>query len=105
MTDTGRRDGGTASDGVLRHSYDWEATRPSAAVVEMVAIATDCEPFGLQPLFEAIDPEALDAIVASDGAERATDTFVSLRYAGHDVTVRSDGEVAVTPTAADPKGS
>lgn len=101
MTDPGGRDGGAGGDGSLRHTYDWEVTRPSAAVVEMVAIAADREPFGLQPLFDAIDPEALDALVASDGTERAADTFVSLRYAGHDVTVRSDGEVAVSPTAAD----
>ena len=100
MTDSGGRDRAAGRDGTLRHTYDWKATRPSAAVVEMVAIATDREPIGLQPLFEAIDPEALDALLARDGDERSADTYVSLRYAGHDVTVRSDGEVEVTPTAA-----
>lgn len=101
MTDPDGRDRGTEGDGTLCHTYDWKATRPSAAVVEMVAIASDREPFGLQPLFDAIDPEALDALVARNDEERPTDTFVSLRYSGHDVTVRSDGEVEVTPTAAD----
>lgn len=105
MTEPGGREGGAAGEGTLRHTYDWEDVRPSAAVVEMVAIAADREPFGLQPLFDAIDPDALDALVDRHDAERSTDTSVSLRYAGHDVTVRSDGEVTVTPTEANGNGS
>lgn len=102
MSDFDEREGGAAGAGALSHTYDWETTQPSTAVVEMVAISADRDPIDLQPLFDSVDPDALDAIIRQDGVTRTDgDAHVSLRYAGHDVTVRSDGEVAVTPIPAD----
>lgn len=86
----------------LRHRYDWEAVRPSAAVVEMVAIARDRVPSALEPLYEAVDPEALDLLLRRDGDPgNVAEATVSFTYAGYDVTVGSDGELTVTPAESD----
>lgn len=92
--------GGRDAD-TLRHRYDWDATRASAAVVEMVAIATDLEPSALDPLYHTVDPEALDALLRRDGGVGAV-TEVSFTYQEHVVTVRSDGEVTVAPDRPSP---
>jgi YD repeat-containing protein len=93
---------GDRSGGALRHTYDWDATRPSTAVVELVSIAADRAPVSLEPLFGTVDPDALDTLVDHDGDARpGVDTTVSIRYAGFDVSVRWDGEVAVTPAPDD----
>lgn len=63
------------------------------AVVGAVADAEDASPLELDPLAKAIDPDALDALVTSLGAER-TSVSVSFQYAGYLVTV--DGGYDVT---------
>ena len=86
--------------GTLSHRYDWSSTRPSTAIVELVAIAADREPSALEPLYDSLDPEALDQLIRRDGDDEVDDGVerqVSLSYSGYHVTVRSDGEVSVTP--------
>ena len=81
--------------GTLRHRYDWDAVCASTAVVELVSIAADVEPSALDPLYDTVDPEALDRLVRrGGGAER--DVEVAFAYAGYDVSVSGDGEVTVT---------
>ena len=89
----------------LSHRYDWTVTRPSTGIVELVAIAMDREPSSLQPLYDVVDPEALDLLIRSDvdaegadqtGTSPRADREVSFEYVGYRVTVRSDGEVTVT---------
>ena len=94
--DDGSPDGPDAD--TLRHRYDWDAVRPSAAVIEMVAIAADREPSALEPLYDTVDPEALDTLIRRNGdVESTTEMRVTFTYAGHDVTVRGDGELTVAP--------
>ena len=117
MFDSSDRDdrtpGGPGAD-TLSHCYDWTITRPSTAIVELVAIAADREPSSLQPLFDTVDPEALDRLIRLDvdaegaggtGEDARTDRSgtagrpereVTFEYVGYLVTVRSDGEVTVT---------
>ena len=90
------RDDSSTDAGALRHRYDWDATRASTAVVEMVAIAADVEPSALEPLYDTVDPEALDALIGRSGAA-GIHTEVGFTYAGFDVTVGGDGEVTVAP--------
>lgn len=86
--------------GTIRHRYDWDAVRPSTAVVEIVSVAADVEPTDLEPLYDTFDPEALDHVVRRDGAVGPwSETTVSFTYAGHEVSVCGDGEVTVTPTS------
>jgi hypothetical protein len=86
----------------VRRQFEWAETRPSAAVIQTVAEAVDRSPTSFGPLFEYVDPDALDALFRSD--ERVlTDeyTVVSFLFASHDVTVRSDGTVEVRTHARD----
>lgn len=72
----------------------------SEQVVQEVANTTGKDALELPSLYEVIDPDALDTLVAemSDGG-------VSFSYAGHEVTVKSDGSISLeeypttTPTA------
>ena len=63
-----------------------------AAVVEATAAATDTHPLELGPLTNAVDPDALEALIRP---ARAT-TEVRFAYAGCSVTVAGDGVVTVT---------
>ncbi|MFC6716021.1 HalOD1 output domain-containing protein [Natrialbaceae archaeon GCM10025810] len=66
---------------------------PVVAVISAVADAASTEMLALPPLYEAIDPEALnDLFTARPGAP---DCSVSFRYAGFDVVVSGDGTVQV----------
>lgn len=64
---------------------------PAMAVLEAVADHTDTDPADLDtPLYQAIDPDALDRLVESAAA-----VTVSFEYAGHAVTVESNGEIDI----------
>jgi hypothetical protein len=69
------------------------------AVVLAVAEATGVDPLDLDPLYDCVDPDALDALFDSgDGLDDLTGSF-EFTYAGCDVTVNADQRVVVTPTA------
>lgn len=61
---------------------------PSSTVVRAVADAEEVEPTELPALYEAIDPDALDALFQG----RATGS-VTFDYGGYTVTVRQNAEV------------
>ncbi|GAB3666759.1 HalOD1 output domain-containing protein [Halopiger thermotolerans] len=71
---------------------DTEAVVP--AIVETVAATTDTDPVDIEPLYAAVDPDALNALYR-DGF----DGEVEFRYAGCTVVVDGEGEVCV---AAEP---
>ncbi|MUW13527.1 hypothetical protein GJ633_01840 [Halorubrum sp. CBA1125] len=79
--------------GAYRATYDWTSMEPSTAVIETVADATGREPLALATLYDFIDSDALDSLFRSSDGE----VSVSFTYAEHEVTVHSDGEVAVLP--------
>jgi hypothetical protein len=74
------------------------ATRSvSRAVVEQVAAAEGIDPVDITvPLFEVIDPDALDSLFSSDGQPLPGDGKVTFGYHGYRVTVSSDGSVSIT---------
>jgi len=85
-------------DDVNRAEYDWATTTPSTAVVETVAIASDREPTAIEPLYETIDPDALDALVRSNETVSSRgDVNVTFEFAGLGVAVHGDGGVVVRP--------
>lgn len=63
----------------------------STQVVEAVTELEDVEQTELPPLFNAIDPEALDIIVQENNAT------VSFQYAGYAVEVRGSTEIIAQP--------
>jgi len=81
--------------------------RLSRGVVEAVAEAADIAPMpgaaadgdaALEPLYDAVDPEALDAVfgpLRSDAAPAGGK--ITFSYAGCEVTAGSDGRITVRP--------
>jgi hypothetical protein len=68
-------------------AYDASEQRPSEAILAAVAGATGRDMFAGQPLYEAIDPDALDSMVQ---AGRGNEVSVSFSYLG--CYVRADYE-------------
>lgn len=83
---------------VTRKQFDWTETRPSAAVTEYISAMTGREQTDFAPLYETVDPEALDSLIGS--SKRSTPVSISFEYAGHSVTVRSDGELVIKAPSA-----
>lgn len=68
------------------------AIHPSTRVVEHVAEHTGVDPLELDPLYNAIDPDALDQLFRRSGTEVGVCTL-EFSYAGYLVTVAvGDGE-------------
>lgn len=84
------------SSQIVRTRYDWNATRPSIAVVETVAAATGRAPTDMRPIYSVVEPEALDALVQPDqGPADGGPVRLDFRYADRGVTVHSDGRILV----------
>lgn len=64
----------------------------STAVTEAVRAGSETALTDLPPLYDAIDPDALNAMFSG----RGTDGWVKFRYAGHVVTVHADRTVEVS---------
>lgn len=58
----------------------------SMKIVRRVAAASDRDAAQLPPLYDAVDPDALDAVVESAGMGRSP-AEIRFPYAGHRVTV------------------
>ncbi|WP_144920726.1 HalOD1 output domain-containing protein [Halorubrum salsamenti] len=80
-------------DHLVSRRYDWDDVPPIVGVVEALSDADDTEPNGIPTLAETVDPEPLNVLCAS--ASTQPPVTVSFVHAGYDVTVRSDGFVAV----------
>lgn len=82
---------------VARFQNDWERDDPTTAVVESVAAAAECDVESLGPLYDRIDPDALNALF---GGGVGSELRVQLRYEGYEVTLYADGLVTVRAAAA-----
>lgn len=73
------------------------SSSPVTTVVELVADREGTDPMELRPpLYDVIDPEALNALFAPTSRGRLRESGqVSFEYLGYDVTVRGDGDVSV----------
>lgn len=68
------------------------AETPVQTVIDAVSTAENIDPCRLPPLYEAIDPNALNALFA--GRERTNGTVV-FHYNGYRITVTSDDTVTM----------
>ena len=69
---------------------------PPKAVIETVAVALDRETTALEPLYESVDPDALDALLRSNGPSATPDDLtVTFTVADRQVTIHSSGDVIV----------
>lgn len=95
-----------SSDSLVGAHYDedtdtyhakFDTDRPSSmagAVVYLVTVAIGEEPDQMEPLYEVVDPDALDELFRS---RESSTNRVEFQYAGCDVTAISDGVVRVSP--------
>ncbi|WP_254762538.1 HalOD1 output domain-containing protein [Natrinema marinum] len=82
-------------------TFDPADERPSEAVVTAVAAVLEAEPETLSPLYDIVDPDALNSLV--DHAQRAGTNGTHLiwfTYEGLDVGVRSDGQIRIRDATA-----
>lgn len=75
----------------IRSSWN-ENDSPSLEVIELIANATGREPAALPPLYESVDTDALDALVAESG-DLNGDARITFTHAGVEVTIYSDGQL------------
>jgi hypothetical protein len=74
---------------------------PSQSVVERIAEAENTDPVNLDtPLYDAIDPDALDALFSPVDEARSLPGQVTFSYYGYTVTVDSSGDVALAEDPA-----
>ena len=72
-------------------------------IVDEVADATGADPLELPPLYEAADPEAIEALTEHASAD--SDLRIEFSYADCTVSVRADGSVSAIPAEAPRAGS
>lgn len=78
----------------MSHSHAIAADdSPVTAVIDAVADGTDRSPLAMPPLSQAVDPDALDALLSTGDQQ----IEVSFEYLGHEVVATSD-EVRVRAT-------
>lgn len=69
----------------------------STTVITAVARAAAVDPTELPPLFEYIDPDALDKLAGDDfGMPSRFTGYLTFDYDSYSVTVHGDGEIVVT---------
>lgn len=73
-------------------------TKPSLEVLMKLAAYEEVEPTALEPpLYDVIDPEALDSLLTSSIRDRAQSTqHVVFNYRGKRIRVESDGTVDIS---------
>ncbi|UTF54005.1 HalOD1 output domain-containing protein [Natronosalvus rutilus] len=88
----------TIEDAPLAYTFDPTEETPAQAIIDAVAAADGCDPLSLPPLFDAIDPDALNGLVAQprSGPERRS-WALSFEYGGWLVTVDADRRIVLEP--------
>ncbi|MDQ2049067.1 HalOD1 output domain-containing protein [Natronolimnohabitans sp. A-GB9] len=77
-------------DAVITALQKAAAETPSSDDVETPSVG------GLSPLFESIDPDALDRLFSSTGSGATRSGSVSFTHDGYEVTATAAGEVVVS---------
>ncbi|WP_126664425.1 HalOD1 output domain-containing protein [Haloterrigena salifodinae] len=87
-------DSSTAVTSAITANWDADTENtPVYAVASAVAEAEGVDPVDLPPLYETIDPEALNDLLSS--RDDSTVATVEFEYAGYAVTVSGEGMVTV----------
>lgn len=84
----------------IRHQWS-ESDHPSTAVIEAVAATTDRDPTGMTPLYDHVDPDALNALITPRTNSTTNAIAVSFIYDGVEIRIDSSGWVEVQPDGAD----
>ena len=69
---------------------------PSLTIVEEVAALDGTDPLSLPPLYDAVDPDALDSLFrSSSGDNPRAAGAMQFTYCGYDVRVEADGTIVI----------
>ena len=74
---------------------------PSHGVIRAVAAVKGVEPTALDPLYDFIDPDALDEMFDDTTKARKSDICVSFRIEDSKIEVNRDEQITVRPVPAD----
>lgn len=78
--------------------YEWsDRGDPSTVLIEAVAAETDRDVTTMPPLYDHVDPEALNALVATRTGVTSATVTVSFTYDGIDLLLDSDGTIGIRP--------
>lgn len=88
---------------MYRATFNTTASKPSVAVVKALANVCGEHPAELAPLYESIDPNALDQFLMTPaGGQHDGDRKAAFTFQNHSVTLLSCGLIKVQPeTTAD----
>ncbi|WP_227378585.1 HalOD1 output domain-containing protein [Haladaptatus halobius] len=83
------------------HPLTYPSTPLTERIVAAVADAAECSRYELAPLYEVVDPDAVDRLFAPtyEGNIRS-DGQIQFVYAGYEVVAYSTGDVTVSPLGA-----
>lgn len=92
---------------VVDDRYDAAGDRtPAEAIVDAVATAAGVDPLDLPPLYEMVDPDAVDRLFGHPAEAAETEALLSFRFDTWNVFVRADGRIrvcdATKPTDPEP---
>ena len=94
--------GGSATD---EQTYVFSREKePTLAVLEAVSSATGTDELELSPLYEVVDPDALDALFDAADPSPSEALSVSFSYAGFDVEIEGGPATTVTLEESDADG-
>ncbi|GAA0510740.1 hypothetical protein SAMN04488066_10978 [Halorubrum aquaticum] len=92
LTDTAFIDEFEEREGLYRVKYDSGQATPSFAVITIVSKITGIDPLELDPLYDSIDGDVLDALCTADLPSVSRLTF---EYTGCEITVGTDDVLEV----------
>jgi len=72
-----------------------DGDEPSEAIVMAVAAVANADPLELSPLYEVVEPGALDTLVEHAHRTGAGAHQVWFRYEGFEVGLRTDGQIRI----------
>ena len=93
------RNSETADQSEFECSFDADES-PSHGVVRAIATVKGVEPTGVDPLYDFIDPDALNAMFDGTTGTSERDIRVSFRIDDLEIEVSGDRRITVRPTTA-----
>lgn len=84
-------------------TFDSTNLDPSIAIVQVLASIRETDPASMEPVYETIDPNALDSLIRNRHPSRATgDLVIEFAYLEYSVTVKSYGVIEARPLTENP---
>lgn len=96
QTPESAQDGATEQAWQTLGIFDWTETPASTALLEALDEQTAVDPMDSPPLYQALDPDALDALLRF-GVTADTDTRIQFEYAGLELAFSAKGTIRYRP--------